>query len=146
MPSYGIGLKPEDEGALWSNGIRVQPGPEYPLHFTVGMTGCAFSILLNQYFKYGDEGGSILFNTLGMTVRKARKGIFQCVFWPSLVDRIMFYGWKVKDWRPYSNSKLERTRKKSNSSDAKKFFSSVLFSFFFHLKPNFSNSSLSFVT
>ena len=39
--------------------------PEYPLHFTVGMTGCAFSILLNQYFKYGDEGGNFLFSKLG---------------------------------------------------------------------------------
>ena len=65
IPSYGIGFKPEDEGAVWNDGIRLLPGPEYPLHFTVGMTGCAFSILLDQYLKYGDEAGNVLFSALG---------------------------------------------------------------------------------
>ena len=63
LPSYGIGLKPEDEGSIWNNGIKLRTtSPEYPLHFTVGMTGCAFSILLNQYFKNGTEGGKVVLN------------------------------------------------------------------------------------
>ena len=65
IPNYGIGLRPQDETASWNHGIRLETGPEYPLHFTVGMTGCAFSIILDQYFKYGDEAGNSLFNELG---------------------------------------------------------------------------------
>ena len=65
IPSHGVGLTPEDGGSVWSNGFLVRKTPEYPLHFTVGMTGCAFSILLNQYFKYGDEGGHFLSSELG---------------------------------------------------------------------------------
>ena len=62
LPSYGIGLKPEDEGTVWKNGIKLRSSTEYPLHFTVGMTGCAFSILLNQYYKNGTECGVTVSN------------------------------------------------------------------------------------
>ncbi|CAK8685039.1 unnamed protein product [Clavelina lepadiformis] len=55
IPSYGIGVSPENFGSAWCAGYLVKKQPEVPLHFIVGITGCAFAILLNQYAKYGGE-------------------------------------------------------------------------------------------
>ena len=65
FPNYGIGISPKNEGSYWSNGFLVRPCPEYPLHFTVGMVGCAFSILLNHYLKFGDETESLFMKKIG---------------------------------------------------------------------------------
>ena len=55
MPSYGISVKTVNEGSTWNNGFLVKAYPEFPIHFTIGMTGCAFSILLNSYLAGGGE-------------------------------------------------------------------------------------------
>ena len=55
IPSYGIGIKPKHEGSIWNRGILVREYPEFPIHFTIGMTGCAFSILLNSFLATGVE-------------------------------------------------------------------------------------------
>ena len=55
LPSYGISVKTVNEGSTWNNGMLVKVHPEFPIHFTIGMTGCAFSILLNAFFASGGE-------------------------------------------------------------------------------------------
>ena len=55
IPSYGINIKPDEEGSTWNAGVLVRKFPEYPIHFTIAMTGCAFSILLNAYLSTGGE-------------------------------------------------------------------------------------------
>ncbi|XP_076809591.1 cytosolic phospholipase A2-like [Clavelina lepadiformis] len=60
LPEYGIGLSPDTVGSTWTGGFLVDKLPELPLHFSQGMTGCAFSILLQDYLKNGNERASDL--------------------------------------------------------------------------------------
>ena len=55
IPSYGINVKTGQEGSTWNSGILVNKFPEFPVHFTIAMTGCAFSILLNSFLARGVE-------------------------------------------------------------------------------------------
>ena len=64
-PSYGINLKTADETARWHCGFRVRQCPEFPLHYTIAMVGCFFSILLVTYFKKGGEINKKYENCIG---------------------------------------------------------------------------------
>jgi len=55
LPSYGISVKTTNEGSTWNQGFVVKAYPEFPIHFTIAMTGCAFSILLNSFLASGGE-------------------------------------------------------------------------------------------
>ncbi|XP_076809592.1 cytosolic phospholipase A2-like [Clavelina lepadiformis] len=55
LPEYGIGLPPDTVGSTWTGGFLVDKLRELPLHFSHGMTGCAFSILLQKFIKKGSE-------------------------------------------------------------------------------------------
>ena len=55
IPSYGINVKTSDEGSVWYAGHQVRKCEELPVLFTIGMTGCAFSILLNSFLADGGE-------------------------------------------------------------------------------------------
>ncbi|CAK8682180.1 unnamed protein product [Clavelina lepadiformis] len=55
LPEFAMGLAPDTVGSTWTGGFLVNKRPEFPLHFSQGMTGCAFSILLQTFLKDGNE-------------------------------------------------------------------------------------------
>ena len=55
FPSYGINIQSKDDACTWCHGFCAWKCPEFPLHFVIAMTGCAFAILLNSYYETGCE-------------------------------------------------------------------------------------------
>ncbi|CAK8684780.1 unnamed protein product [Clavelina lepadiformis] len=60
LPEFAVGLPPDTVGSSWCGGFLAYRKPEMPLHFSQGMTGCAFSILLQTFINNGTENSSEL--------------------------------------------------------------------------------------
>ena len=68
IPSYGINVNPKHELSTWHAGYVVREVPELPIYFTIGMTGCAFSILLNSFLANGGELSKDFSSYLGKSI------------------------------------------------------------------------------
>nr|XP_002125337.3 cytosolic phospholipase A2 [Ciona intestinalis] len=133
FPGYNIESEPQKCGSLWDQGFVLRESPELPLHFYMGCTGCAFSILLNSLIKNGGETSKHFLNFVEsfrekelIRIEEARKKLKEEEDKEKAGDNtdglmdFLLYPYKLwKDIRDYNilnhrNAVIERTGKMLN--------------------------------